>query len=110
MLQRPWTACNLLTKHATCLLVWVKPVDEVGGAAMPHRGLDRGRRLIGSLCEYRLLPTDCAMSVHLGEDEPKMLLADRKRVVGLVFKDTSLTELTVSNRLIEFQIEQRDRV
>ena len=50
------------------------------------------------------------MSVHLGEDEPKMLLADRKRVVGLVFKDTSLTELTVSNRLIEFQIEQRDRV
>ena len=100
MLQRPWTACNLLTKYATCFLVGVKPIDEVGGAAMPHRGLDRGRRLIRSLCEYRLLPTNCAMSVHLGKDEPKMLLADRKRVVGLVFKDTSLAELSVAHCLV----------
>ena len=50
------------------------------------------------------------MRVHLGEHEPKMLLTDRQRMIGLVLKDTSFTELSVAHSLIKFQIEQSDRV
>lgn len=101
-------AFELVAQNATNLRVRVMLVVEGARGPLPHRGLYRGRRLVRPRGES-VLPTR-ALRIHLGEDQAQVFLPDWQGVVRLVIKDAALTELVVSDGLVEPQVEQSDRI